>query len=79
MIEPLLARLSSQVTLVVGKGGVGKTTSAGAIALALADRGPSIHLISTDPAHSVLDLFEHQPAACSEQLTVEEFRCSCVR
>jgi arsenite-transporting ATPase len=73
MIEPLLARLSTQITLVVGKGGVGKTTSAGAIALALADRGQRVHLISTDPAHSLADLFERQPAACSSHLDVEEF------
>lgn len=73
MIEPLLARLSTQITLVVGKGGVGKTTTAGAIALARADRGERIHLISTDPAHSLTDLFEGSAATCSENLELEEF------
>ncbi|NNM86495.1 MAG: arsenical pump-driving ATPase [Phycisphaerales bacterium] len=36
--------------LVLGKGGVGKTTIAAAIALALADRGHHVHLTTTDPA-----------------------------
>ena len=36
--------------LVLGKGGVGKTTIAAAMALALADRGHDVHLTTTDPA-----------------------------
>lgn len=36
-----------------GKGGVGKTTLACAVALALADRGKSILLVSTDPASNL--------------------------
>ncbi|WP_296334515.1 arsenical pump-driving ATPase [Reyranella sp.] len=36
-----------------GKGGVGKTTLACAVALALADRGRSILLVSTDPASNL--------------------------
>ncbi len=43
-----------------GKGGVGKTTCAAAVALALAERRPEarILLLSTDPAHSVADVLE---------------------
>jgi len=41
-----------------GKGGVGKTTLAGAVAVGLADRGARTLLVSTDPAHSTSDLFE---------------------
>lgn len=41
-----------------GKGGVGKTTVAGALGLALAERGERVLLVSTDPAHSLGDLFE---------------------
>ncbi len=41
-----------------GKGGVGKTTLAGAVAVGLADRGERTLLVSTDPAHSTSDLFE---------------------
>jgi arsenite-transporting ATPase len=43
-----------------GKGGVGKTTCAAAVALALAERRPDarILLLSTDPAHSVADVLK---------------------
>ena len=39
----------------MGKGGVGKTTIAAAIAVALADRGFPVHLTTTDPAAHVAD------------------------
>ena len=45
-----------RILLFTGKGGVGKTTSACASALRLADRGQKTLLISTDAAHSVADL-----------------------
>ena len=41
------------VVLTMGKGGVGKTTVAAAIAVALADRGFAVHLSTTDPAAHV--------------------------
>ncbi|RSL34963.1 ArsA family ATPase [Salibacterium salarium] len=40
-----------------GKGGVGKSTSASAFALAAADQGIHTLLVSTDPAHNVGDIF----------------------
>ncbi|MCH3963619.1 MAG: arsenical pump-driving ATPase [Clostridium sp.] len=40
-----------------GKGGVGKTSAACATAVALADRGEKIMLISTDPASNLQDVF----------------------
>jgi len=40
-----------------GKGGVGKTTVAGAAALALADAGERVLLLSTDPASNLDDVF----------------------
>ena len=38
------------LVMVMGKGGVGKTTIAAAIAVALAERGLPVHLTTTDPA-----------------------------
>ncbi|MDY7543004.1 MULTISPECIES: arsenical pump-driving ATPase [unclassified Cryobacterium] len=38
------------LVLCMGKGGVGKTTIAAAIAVALAERGHAVHLTTTDPA-----------------------------
>jgi len=50
-----LGRAGHGVILTMGKGGVGKTTIAAAIALALADRGFPIHLSTTDPAAHVAE------------------------
>ncbi len=41
-----------------GKGGVGKTSCSGAFAVNKAQNGDKVLLVSTDPAHSVSDLFE---------------------
>lgn len=40
-----------------GKGGVGKTTCASALALAASRRGRRVLLVSVDPAHSTSDIF----------------------
>jgi arsenite/tail-anchored protein-transporting ATPase len=47
-----------RILFIGGKGGVGKTTTAGAIALASAEAGQRVLLVSTDPAHSLADLFD---------------------
>lgn len=44
-----------RIILFTGKGGVGKTTTASATALRLADRGMKTLLLSTDIAHSLAD------------------------
>ncbi len=49
MIDDLAAP-GHGVILAMGKGGVGKTTVAAAVAVALADRGFDVHLSTTDPA-----------------------------
>ena len=69
----------SPFVFVAGKGGVGKTTVASALAVEFADSGLATHLISTDPAHSLADVFEHPiggeavASACSDHLRIEEF------
>ena len=50
------------VIMTMGKGGVGKTTIAAAIAVALAKRGHAVHLSTTDPAaHLARTLAGHVP------------------
>ena len=63
---------------VTGKGGTGKSTAACALALEFADGHVPTHLISTDPAHSIGDVFR-QPVGggiavsdCSQHLRLEE-------
>ena len=55
-LATLVERLAAEgrgVIMTMGKGGVGKTTVAAAIALALARRGHPVHLSTTDPAAHV--------------------------
>ena len=47
-----------RIIFVGGKGGVGKTTTAGALALMAGEAGRSTLLVSTDPAHSLGDVFD---------------------
>lgn len=53
-----LDMLEKNILFVGGKGGVGKSTSAAAIALKSAEAGYKTLLISTDPAHNVGDIFD---------------------
>jgi arsenite-transporting ATPase len=62
---PALAALVDQIAapghglvMLMGKGGVGKTTLAAAIAVALADRGLPVHLTTSDPAAHLADTLE---------------------
>ena len=54
LVDELLQRPAGLV-MVMGKGGVGKTTVAAALAVALAARGRSVHLSTTDPAAHLAD------------------------
>ena len=65
--------LSRRIVFVGGKGGVGKTTTAAALSLAAADAGRRCLVISTDPAHSLGDIFDtrigDRPTALAERVT----------
>ncbi|MCK6210197.1 arsenical pump-driving ATPase [Georgenia sp. EYE_87] len=52
-LDALVEELAAQghgLVMLMGKGGVGKTTVAAALAVALAERGLPVHLTTTDPA-----------------------------
>lgn len=64
-----LAATGRGLILVMGKGGVGKTTIAAAIAVGLAARGHSVHLSTTDPAaHLASTLSEAMPGLAVDRI-----------
>ncbi|MHB8252682.1 MAG: arsenical pump-driving ATPase [Acidiferrobacter sp.] len=61
-----IAKDGHGLVMLMGKGGVGKTTLAAAIALGLADRGLRVHLTTSDPAAHLAETLRGSP----EHLTV---------
>jgi arsenite/tail-anchored protein-transporting ATPase len=66
---PTLGELVNQIetgghglVMVMGKGGVGKTTIAAAVAVELASRGHAVHLTTTDPAAHVTEAIKAEIA-----------------
>jgi arsenite/tail-anchored protein-transporting ATPase len=62
-LKDLVADIEKQgrgVVMTMGKGGVGKTTVAAAIAVMLARRGHTVHLSTTDPAAHVAQTLDGQ-------------------
>ena len=51
-------RWSTRFLLFTGRGGVGKTTIAFAVAVTVADRGRRVLLVSTDPPSNLSDVLE---------------------
>ena len=59
---------SRRILFFGGKGGVGKTTVSAATALAAADAGRRVLLVSTDPAHNLGHLFDQKIGAKTRRL-----------
>ena len=53
-----LSRTEHGLVMVMGKGGVGKTTVAAAVAVSLAKRGMPVHLTTTDPAQHIWEMLQ---------------------
>ena len=53
-----LAKRKSGLIMTMGKGGVGKTSMAAAIAIELAERGHKVQISTTDPAAHILDTID---------------------
>lgn len=67
-LGPLIDELAAAghgVVMTMGKGGVGKTTVAAAVAVALAKRGHKVHLSTTDPAAHIAAAVDGEIAGIS--------------
>lgn len=73
-----LYKNDKKVIFTMGKGGVGKTTVAAAIALGLSKKGKKVHLTTTDPAdHLKYTIKENENLSVShidEKLELEKYR-----
>jgi len=73
-----LERGEKKLIMTAGKGGVGKTTTAAAIAVRLADLGQKVLIVSSDPTPSLSDIFgidvgaKETPVAGAANLTALE-------
>ena len=69
-LDALLESLP-RTTLILGKGGVGKTTCAAGIASAFAERGERTLLVSTDPAAALAEVFRAPVSATAAPVAGE--------
>jgi arsenite-transporting ATPase len=70
LVDELEANSNNGLIMTMGKGGVGKTIVAAAIATILAKRGHKVLLTTTDPAAHIKD-FMNQLSEVPENLTIE--------
>ena len=62
------SKSNKKIIFTMGKGGVGKTTIASALAVGLAEEGHKVHLTTTDPASHVQ--YQFQQSVINEKLTI---------
>lgn len=67
-----LYKNEKKVIFTMGKGGVGKTTMASAIAKGLADKGQKVHLTTTDPANHLTGMLEEDDLLTISHIDEEE-------
>lgn len=67
-----LYKNEKKVIFIMGKGGVGKTTMASAIAKGLRDKGEKVHLTTTDPANHLTGMIEEDDLLTISHIDEEE-------
>lgn len=70
LVEDIIGENEHGLIMTMGKGGVGKTLAASAIAVMIAQKGHEVHLTTTDPAAHVQD-FVNQLGELPEHLTID--------
>ncbi|HSP40259.1 MAG TPA: TRC40/GET3/ArsA family transport-energizing ATPase, partial [Gillisia sp.] len=70
LVEELTAGKTNGLIMTMGKGGVGKTIAASALAVMIAKKGFEVHLTTTDPAAHVQD-FMDQLKELPQNLTID--------
>ncbi|WP_439482256.1 arsenical pump-driving ATPase [Cyclobacterium plantarum] len=70
LVEGITKNQDHGLLMTMGKGGVGKTITASALAIMIARKGFEVHLTTTDPAAHVQD-FIHQLDAIPPSLTID--------
>jgi arsenite-transporting ATPase len=70
LVEDLTANKTNGLIMTMGKGGVGKTITASALAIMIARKGFEVHLTTTDPAAHVQD-FMNQVSDLPKNLSID--------
>jgi len=76
--RPAAADHAPRFAFFAGKGGVGKTTCAAAAAVAAAERGRRVAVVSTDPAHSLGDALGCRLGAAARRVPTRKGRLDAI-